>query len=367
MRTKVAITVCALGVLVTAIALAASLEKARLLHANGLFREAKLELVELVSDKSSPERAACLLLLGQIALEEGKDELAAETWAQVLREFPESPEAIDARDRIADQRVKLPAKRPSFSRIHLTSAGAEPRRLLTVATRVGAVEEMTVSLAFFGGECILPEPPPRDPMGDSRAVHRQTVTRELGRGEYEATAVLEFIGGTEFGGSGSIPLGAEIVDVFRFNTLRDSTTSSFAKGMGFPVPSTSTSSGVPSVAVGSGATWETATTFKGVIPGSANHELQTQTKHFLMELSETGFRVLALSELANHRVTIEGRDTLIGFRNQTETRMRFDRLSPIFRKSSTTLSLTLLKGTRKQKSSRSICFLIEEESRSRLP
>jgi hypothetical protein len=93
-----------LSCLITATSVhAASIEKARALKTNGLLREAKSELVELsFSDAVSPaDKAEALLLLGDIGVEEGKPEVAAENWSKVTRDYPQEAAAKLASEKLA--------------------------------------------------------------------------------------------------------------------------------------------------------------------------------------------------------------------------------------------------------------------------
>jgi len=80
----------------------ASLEKARLLRANGLVLEAKRELVELTFDTSIPrsQQAEALVLLGDIAVDESKPDVARENWSKVVGEFAEEPAAAMASEKL---------------------------------------------------------------------------------------------------------------------------------------------------------------------------------------------------------------------------------------------------------------------------
>jgi hypothetical protein len=86
---------------------AASIEKARALKTNGLLTEAKRELVELSFGDGVPaaEKAEALLLLGDIGVEEGKPEVAAENWSKVARDYPQESVA-----RVATEKLSLLSK-----------------------------------------------------------------------------------------------------------------------------------------------------------------------------------------------------------------------------------------------------------------
>lgn len=80
----------------------ASLVKAKTLRENGLVPDAKRELVELAysADSSSSDKASALLLLGDIAIDENKGEVARENWAKVPALFPDLPEARIAQEKL---------------------------------------------------------------------------------------------------------------------------------------------------------------------------------------------------------------------------------------------------------------------------
>jgi hypothetical protein len=80
----------------------ASLEKAKVLRTNGLAAEAKRELVELTFDSniSRAEKAEALLVLGDIAIDEGKPEVAKENWSKVVSEFAGEPVATMASEKL---------------------------------------------------------------------------------------------------------------------------------------------------------------------------------------------------------------------------------------------------------------------------
>jgi hypothetical protein len=94
---------------------AASIEKARALKTNGLLREAKSELVELSFSDAAPagDKAEALLLLGDIGVEEGKPEVAAENWSKVTRDYPQEAAAKLASEKLAslsNSGAHMPAK-----------------------------------------------------------------------------------------------------------------------------------------------------------------------------------------------------------------------------------------------------------------
>lgn len=82
---------------------AATIEKAKALRANELLPDAKRELVDVTysADTSSTDKATALLLLGDIAVDENRQEVARENWAKVPSLFPNLPEARIAEEKIA--------------------------------------------------------------------------------------------------------------------------------------------------------------------------------------------------------------------------------------------------------------------------
>jgi hypothetical protein len=92
-------------------AYSASLEKANALKANGLLPDAKKELVELSysADASATDKATALLILGDIAIDEKKNDLARENWTKAIAQFPDLPEA-----KLAEQKLELLTKLSSI-------------------------------------------------------------------------------------------------------------------------------------------------------------------------------------------------------------------------------------------------------------
>lgn len=118
MRFKESIVICL--VLATSLCLftanASSLEKAKVLRTNGLSAEAKRELVELAFDANVPraERAEALLLLGDIAIDEKKPDIAKENWSKTVSEF-----AGEAAAAMASEKLTLLDKLSSSSKIEV--------------------------------------------------------------------------------------------------------------------------------------------------------------------------------------------------------------------------------------------------------
>lgn len=78
------------------------LQKARLLHANGMLAEAKKELVALIYQDNTPAeaKAEALLLLGDIALGERNFKGARENWELAIASYPNTPSAMAAKGRL---------------------------------------------------------------------------------------------------------------------------------------------------------------------------------------------------------------------------------------------------------------------------
>lgn len=82
--------------------LSVAYRKALLLSEHGLDDLAKAELIEIVMGKAPPlEKAKAYYLLGSIAFSEKRIGSALETWRELVATYPESPEARDVKDRIA--------------------------------------------------------------------------------------------------------------------------------------------------------------------------------------------------------------------------------------------------------------------------
>lgn len=95
---------------------AATIEKARALKTNGLLTEAKRELVEVSFADAAPaaDKAEALLLLGEIGVEEGKPEVAAENWSKLVREYPQEAATGVATEKLLSL-SKLAAQLPARS------------------------------------------------------------------------------------------------------------------------------------------------------------------------------------------------------------------------------------------------------------
>jgi len=105
---------------------AQSVAKAKLLHANKLFDDAKREAVAVVfSDATSSDKADALNLLGTIAVDQSDYEAAVKNWTELLDKYPET---------IAAKEVQ--AKLPLVKKLASNAAGASDRAALD---GVGAV------------------------------------------------------------------------------------------------------------------------------------------------------------------------------------------------------------------------------------
>jgi hypothetical protein len=93
---------------------AQSLEKAKLLHANRMYEDAKREAVAVVfSEAADGEKADALSLLGTIAVDQGDYETAIRNWTELTTKFPGTPAALDAVTKISLAKKLLPRERPA--------------------------------------------------------------------------------------------------------------------------------------------------------------------------------------------------------------------------------------------------------------
>ncbi len=84
-------------------AFSASFPKAEMLNENGLVKESKAELIDvLFSTASDTEKAKSYYLLGTISFSEKKVSTALNTWRQLLAKYPLSKEANLVKDRIKE-------------------------------------------------------------------------------------------------------------------------------------------------------------------------------------------------------------------------------------------------------------------------
>lgn len=83
-------------------AFAASLEKAEMLNQHGLIKESSIELIDVLFDASVSEdtKAKSYYLLGEIAFSDNRIAVALSTWRKLVKEYPNSEEAILVKDRI---------------------------------------------------------------------------------------------------------------------------------------------------------------------------------------------------------------------------------------------------------------------------
>jgi tetratricopeptide (TPR) repeat protein len=80
-----------------------SFQKAEMLHENGLLAEAQRELIELVFSSSSSaaaDKPKALNLLAGIAVDKNNLRAAVGAWTRLIRDYPKSPEAINAKARL---------------------------------------------------------------------------------------------------------------------------------------------------------------------------------------------------------------------------------------------------------------------------
>jgi hypothetical protein len=80
---------------------AQSVAKAKLMHVNRLFDDAKREAVAVVfSDASSADKADALNLLGTIAVEQSDYEAAVKNWTELINKYPETMAAKEAQAKL---------------------------------------------------------------------------------------------------------------------------------------------------------------------------------------------------------------------------------------------------------------------------
>jgi tetratricopeptide (TPR) repeat protein len=103
-----------------AIAQAASIEEARRLYQKGEQLAAQEELLEILAlESDGAVRAQALDLLGMIAVDKGDLELAADVWEKLISDYPDSPQATEARTKLSlatglnEVRAAEPAERAS--------------------------------------------------------------------------------------------------------------------------------------------------------------------------------------------------------------------------------------------------------------
>ena len=91
----------ALSLSVASALFAASVEKAIMLNRHGLTKEAKAELIDIVFSKSdNSSKAQAYYLLGNIAFEENRINVALDSWRNLSKKYPSSEQAKFVKDRI---------------------------------------------------------------------------------------------------------------------------------------------------------------------------------------------------------------------------------------------------------------------------
>ncbi|RYZ73694.1 MAG: hypothetical protein EOP09_01515 [Proteobacteria bacterium] len=106
--------------LISTTAFAADLNKAKTYRSNGMLDEAKRELVEVAyaSESSPDQKAEALLLLGDVAQEQGKPQVANENWRQVIQLYAASRFATLAKERM---NARAPVAAPAVQGNQLTA------------------------------------------------------------------------------------------------------------------------------------------------------------------------------------------------------------------------------------------------------
>lgn len=80
---------------------APSLERAKLLYEHGLDQDARRDLVAIVvNSRDAPETARALDHLARIAIDQKRFLAAVETWGRLIVDYPESPEASKAKEKL---------------------------------------------------------------------------------------------------------------------------------------------------------------------------------------------------------------------------------------------------------------------------
>jgi len=169
-----------------------SLQKAKALRSNGLLTEAKRELVDALFAATSTDevKSEALLMLGEIAIDEKKFEVARDNWTKLAETYPESaaasaaraklelrsqvkPEASDEKRRQYPQGTVLVLPDEDYSWAHVeiaaalgTSAVATDEKLsaavklaATDANIVGIVQvDLSVDVPFESGRVVCYQP-----------------------------------------------------------------------------------------------------------------------------------------------------------------------------------------------------------------
>ena len=94
---------------------AGDIDKAKLFQANGFPEDAKRELIEIAAstNESSANRAEALLILGDIALQQAKPDVAASNWRQAVSLYPTTAAAAIARAKLANPTTAPSSAAPS--------------------------------------------------------------------------------------------------------------------------------------------------------------------------------------------------------------------------------------------------------------
>jgi tetratricopeptide (TPR) repeat protein len=91
------------SLIIVTVSFASEIEKAGLLHQHGLTKEAKLELIEIIfSQASESSKAQAYYLLGSMAFEENKINVALDSWRYLTKKYPNSKQATLVKDRIGE-------------------------------------------------------------------------------------------------------------------------------------------------------------------------------------------------------------------------------------------------------------------------
>ena len=95
----------------------ASIQKAILLKAHGLNDDAKRELINLIFDENAKgkDKPRAYYLLGEIAFDENRIQSAIKTWGYIVKEYPNSDEALIVKERMDEvSKVTLAVYTESF-------------------------------------------------------------------------------------------------------------------------------------------------------------------------------------------------------------------------------------------------------------
>jgi tetratricopeptide (TPR) repeat protein len=78
----------------------ASLDKAEMLASNGLTQDATRELIEVIFSGDSKSKPAAYYKLGSLAFREGRPRAAVAAWTDLVRKYPQAPEALSVKERL---------------------------------------------------------------------------------------------------------------------------------------------------------------------------------------------------------------------------------------------------------------------------